>query len=181
MLAGEEPLNAVLDYAVDGASKLLTALRRRYNFIVVDLPFRPGPLYESILAQPHQRVLVMLPTLSSIRATLRLLSAPSRAQAKRPVILLNRCGIPDGLTRSQVEDALAVKVDVVMPDQPRQLMAAAMMGELAIGSRGGIRDGILELARNVASVELLDSTVGVRAAEAKAGMGRLRRLFSRKS
>ena len=180
VLAGEEPLNTVLNYAVDGGSKLLAALRRRYNFIVVDLPFRLGPLYEGILAQPHQRVLVMLPTLTSIRATLRLLSAPNRVQAKRPVILLSRSGIPGGLTRSQVEDALAVKVDVVVPDQPRQLMEAAMMGELAMKSRGGIRNGILELARNVAPVDLLDSTAGVRPAEAEGGAGRLRRLFSRK-
>lgn len=181
VLAGEEPLTATVGYAVDGANKLLEALRRRYNFIVADLPFRPGPFYEGILQQPHQRVLVMLPTLTSVRATLRLLSVSTRSQqAKRPVIVLNRFGIPGGLTRHQVEDALAVKVDVTVPDQPRQLTAAAAMGELAIKSRGGIRNSILELARNVASIGLLDSTAGVGPVEVEASAGLLRRVFSRK-
>ncbi len=181
VLAGEEPLAASLNYAVDGASKLLAALQRRYNFIVADLPFRPGPLYHGILAHPHQQVLVMLPTLTSVRATLRLLSVSARSgQAKRPVIVLNRLGILGGLTRREVEDALAVKVDVTVPDEPRQLAAAAMMGELAIKTRGGVRTSILELARSVASVGLLDATAGIGPAATEAGTGLFRRLFRRK-
>jgi pilus assembly protein CpaE len=181
VLAGEEPLGSPLNYAVDGASKLLGALRRRYNFIVADLPFRPGQIYDAVLAEPHQRVLVMLPTLTSVRATLRLLQTSGRTgRAKRPVIVLNRCGIPNGLTRRQVEDALAVKVDVAVPDEPRQLMAAASMGELVVTGRGGVRAGILELARNVASVGMLDTSVAAGPVEVDASGGLLRRIFRRK-
>ena len=71
--------------------------------------------------------------------------------------MLNRLGSPGGLTRRQVEDALAVKVDVAIPDQPRPIAAAATMGELAMTSRGGFRNGILELAGHVAFAGLLDT------------------------
>jgi pilus assembly protein CpaE len=181
VLAGEEQLATHLNYAADGAANLLAALRRRYNFIVADVPFRQAPLYDDLLGLAHQRVLVMLPTLASVRATLRLLSLPTRAeQAKRPVIVLNRVGSPGSLTRRQVEDALALKVDVAVPDQPRQVAAAATMGELAVTSRSGFRSGILELARHVAFVGLLDSTAAPGPVNGEDGVRRTRRLFRRK-
>jgi pilus assembly protein CpaE len=162
MLAGDEPLMTQLNRTPGAATSLVAALRRRYNLIIADVPFG-APLYDDLLEMPHQRVLVMLPTLASVRATLRHLLGSSRGaeQAKRPVIVLNRLGSPGGLTRRQVEDALAVKVDVAVPDQPRPIAAAATMGELAMTSRGGFRNGILELAGHVASAGLLDTTASV--------------------
>jgi pilus assembly protein CpaE len=161
VLAGEEPLTTRLNYAPDAIGSLLTALRARYNFIVADAPFSQGPIYNDILKLAHQRVLVMAPTLASVRATLRQLAVPATTeQAERPVIVLNRMGAAGTLPRRQVEDALATKVDVVVADLPRQVGAAATMGEVAMASRGGFRDGVLELAQRVAFVRLLDSTTG---------------------
>jgi pilus assembly protein CpaE len=161
VLAGDEQLTTKLTYAGGAAASLIAALRRRYNLIIADLPFRV-PLYDDILALPHQRVLVMLPTLASVRSALRHLAVPaSPVQSKRPVIVLNRLGSPGSLTRAQVEDALAAKVDVAVPDQPRQVAAAAMMGELAMKGRGGFRNGILALVEHVALLGLLDSAASV--------------------
>jgi pilus assembly protein CpaE len=181
VLSGEEPLTDKLNYAAGGADRLLAALRRRYNFIVADVPFRQEPLYGELLELVHQRVLVMLPTLTSVRATLRVVSGLGSAEhSKRPVIVLNRVGISGGLTRRQVEDALAMKVDVVVPDQPRQVEAAATMGEMAMIRGNGFRSGILELSRQVAFVGLLDSTVGTGPAHKKDGARRSWRLFRSK-
>jgi pilus assembly protein CpaE len=182
VLSGEEPLTSKLHYAAGGIDRLLAALRRRYNFIVADVPFRQEPLYDELLALAHQRVLVMLPTLTSVRATLRLLSGLGNVEhVKRPVIVLNRVGVPGSLTRRQVEDALAMKVDVAVPDQPRQVEAAATMGEMAMVRGNGFRSGILELSRQVAFVGLLDSTVGTGTAQKKDGVRRSWRLFRSKS
>lgn len=181
VLAGEDLLSQKLNYAPGSASSLLTALRWRYNFIVADLPFRAEPLYEDLSKQPHQRVLVIVPTLSSVRATLRLLSASPKPEiAKRPVIVMNRAGSPGSLTRRQMEDALAMKIDVVVPDQPRQVAAAATMGELAMTGKNGIRTGILALARQVDSVGFLDSAAPGGTLQEEAGGRRPWRLFRRK-
>jgi pilus assembly protein CpaE len=182
VLAGEEPLTSSVNYAPGAMDLLLTALRARYNFIVADVPFRRTPACDELSNLANQHVLVMTPTLASVRATLRLLSLHTgRNQASRPVIVLNRLGVSGGLPQRQIEDALAMKVDVVLPDLPRQVGDAATMGEVAVKSRGGFRDGVLALADRVAFIRLLDSADG--AAPGQAGeRGRSRwRIFRRSS
>jgi pilus assembly protein CpaE len=160
VLAGEEGLAEQPAYAPNAAHHLLEALHRRYNIVVADVPFRPAPLHRDLLALAHQRVLVLEPTLASLRDTLRLLALPQgQAQARRAVLVLNRVGIVGGLTRRQVEDALKTKVDVAIADLPRQLGLAATTGEPAAAAKGGFRAGIVELAKQVAFERLLDSSM----------------------
>jgi pilus assembly protein CpaE len=158
VLAGEEKLATPANHAPGAAEALLDALRRRYNFIVVDVPFAPVALYRDLLDRVDQRVLVMEPSLAAVRDTVRLMALPkSSRQEQRPIVVLNRTGLPGGLNRRQVEDALKLKVDVAIPDLPRQVGNAATMGEPAMTSSGGFRAGIQEVARQVGSVRLLDS------------------------
>ena len=128
MLAGEEAL-AIQPNPAPGAGKvLLDALRSRYNFIIADVPFGPVPLYRDLLDLVDQRVLVMEPTLAAVRDTLRLLALPGgEEQTHRAIVVLNRLGIAGGLTRRQVEDALKMKVDIAIPDLPRQVGNAATL------------------------------------------------------
>ena len=122
----------------------------------------------------------MTPTLTCVRATLRLLSlSATQGQASHPVIVLNRLGCPGGLTRRQVEEALAVKVDVAIQDLPRDVVEAATLGEIAALRKGRFRDGITEMARRVAFVGLLDSTTGSLPSEVEQGGWRGWRLFGR--
>src|SRR6185437_3189510 len=126
VLAGEEKLAIQANHAPGAAANLLSALRRRYNFIVADVPFVPVQVHRDLLDLVDQRVLVMEPTLAAVRDTLRLLALPKGSpQQQRAVVVLNRLGIPGGLTRRQVEDSLKMKVDLVIPDLPRQLGNAA--------------------------------------------------------
>jgi pilus assembly protein CpaE len=135
---------------------LIDALRKRYNFILLDIPFAPVPLYHDLLNLAHQRVLVMEPSLVSIRDVLRL-NAVAPSQGPAPLIVLNRVGVPGGLTRRQVEDGLKRKIDVVLPDLPRQLRGSANLGEPAVITNATYRKAIAEMARSVAGAGLLDS------------------------
>ncbi|NPD69966.1 pilus assembly protein [Lichenicola cladoniae] len=160
VLAGEETLSNAVDTAPDAASRLIEALGRRYNMIVVDVPAAPVTLYRDLLKQSQQRILVMPPTLSGIRATLRLLAIPQTVQgARRPVIVLNRVGLPGGLNRRQVEEGLKMPVDIAIADLPRQMGQAATMGMAAAATRGIFRNAVAELAQQVAFIRLLDSTI----------------------
>ena len=98
----------------------------------------------------------MEPSLVSLRDVLRL-NAVATAQNHPPVIVLNRLGLPGGLTRRQVEDGLKRKVDIVLPDLPRQLRSAANLGEPAMVTATAYRKMIVELAQAVAGAGLLDS------------------------
>ena len=170
VLAGEERLTDPQAYAPDAAAQLLHGLHQRYNIVVADVPFRPMPLYRDLLNLAHQRVLVMEPTLASVRDTLRLLALPQGpVQTRKPVVVLNRVGKLGGLNRRQVEDALKIKVDVAIADLPQQMGTAATMGDPAQAAKGAFRTGIVELAKLVAFERLLDSSMIGRSAASVGG------------
>ena len=178
VLAGEVKLSESPGYVPGAAEVLLSALCRRYNFVVCDVPFAPQPFFRDLLDFSHQRIIVMEPTLASIRDALRILQLPGgAAQGRRPVIVLNRLGMRGALTRRKVEEALKMKIDVVMPDLPRSIQLAATMGEAAVSSRNGFSRGIVELARQTAFVSLLDAAKSSRDA-AQPESRRRWRLFS---
>jgi pilus assembly protein CpaE len=153
VLASEEKLSEPLNYAPGAARRLIEALRVRYNFIVLDVPFLPMACNRELIEFAHHRVIVMDPSLASVRDTLRLLGLPNGPwQPQSPTIVLNRQGRPGGLTRKQIEDALKVKVDIVIPDIPKQLNESASFGEPAVMQRGPLRQAIIDLSREVGFV-----------------------------
>lgn len=153
VLASEEKLTEPLIYAPGAARKLIDALRVRYNFIVMDVPFLPAPYYRELIEFTHHRVIVTDPTLAGLRDTLRLLGLPKGPwQPQNPTIVLNRQGRPGGLTRKQIEEGLKVKVDIVIPDMPKQINESASFGEPAVATGGPLRNAIIELAREVGFV-----------------------------
>jgi pilus assembly protein CpaE len=153
VLASEEKLTEPLHYAPGAARRLIDALRARYNFIIVDVSFLPIPCNRELIEFAHHRVIVMDPSLASVRDTLRLLGLPNGPwQPQSPTIVLNRQGRPGGLTRKQIEDALKVKVDVVIPDLPKQLNESATFGEPAMNARGAFRQAIINLSREIGFV-----------------------------
>ena len=150
VLAAEERLADQPAYAPGAASKLTDALRRRYNFVVADLPFTGLPLHRDLLHLAHQRVIVMVPTLASIRDTLRLLALPNGpAQPRRAVVVLNRSNMQGGLDMKRVADALKMKPDIVIPEVRRAVERAASLGTPAAKERGPVRSGMVALAREV--------------------------------
>ena len=180
VLAGELKLAEQPGYGANAADTVLGALSRRYNFVVCDVPYRPHPLFRDLLDLAHQRVLVMEPTLVSIRDALRFLSLPpGPAQIRRPVIVLNRVGQPGGLSRKKIEEALKTKVDIAIPDMPRVAELAATLGEAVSKNRNGFRKGIVELARLTAFVRLLDASKETGGAPAPVATSLLRRMFKR--
>ncbi len=160
VLASEEKLTEPLHYAPGAARRLIEALRVRYNFIVMDVPFLPMQCNRELIEFAHHRVIVMDPSLASVRDTLRLLSLPNGPwQPQSPTIVLNRQGRPGGLTRKQIEEALKVKIDIVIPDIPKQLNESASFGEPAIATRGPFRQAIIDLSREIGFVAAREDAV----------------------
>ena len=158
VLAGEVRLGDRIAYAENCAATLLDALCARYAVIVADTPAQALPLYYDLLDMAHQRVIVAIPTLASLRDTKRLLvMPPGLGQRGRALVVLNRVGLRGGLSRKQVEDALGMTVDIVIPDMPRLLENAASMGTASADGRNPFARAIAELARQTAYVRLLDS------------------------
>lgn len=157
VLASDVPLVDAPPYAEGAAAALLSALRKRYNFVVADVPFNGMAFSRDLIRLAHQRVVVMLPSLVSIRDTLKLLGIKGGPeQTDRPVLVLNRLGMPGGLQRRQVEETLGMKVDVAIPDLPRVVANAVNLGEPAAAARSPLRTAITELTTLCAASGLLD-------------------------
>lgn len=153
LLAAEEALDQPGLAAPGAAARLLGLLQRRYNFIVIDLPFRPLPIFRDLFEMANQRVLVLDPSLPALRETLRLNAWPGTpAQARRPVLVLNKADRPGGLSRAQVTEVLQQAPDLVVPHLPRPLAAAEAEGLVALQRCGPLRDAITELAHVTGSV-----------------------------
>jgi pilus assembly protein CpaE len=153
VLASEEKLQEPLRYAPGSAQILIEALRVRFNFIILDLPYLPIQSHRELLSFAHHRVLVLDPTLASVRDTLRLLALPNGPwQPQSPTLVLNRQGRPGSLTLKQIEDALKAKIDIVIPDIPKLINETANYGEPAVSHRGPFKQAIIELSREIGYV-----------------------------
>jgi pilus assembly protein CpaE len=132
------------------------------------------PLYRDLLDLASQRVIVFEPTLAGVRDALRLRSLHDGAnRSMNTVLVLNRDGMPGGVTHTQIEEALGGDPDLIIPDMPKRLAAAANMGEPAVRERSFFRVRVQDLARLVAFNRLLDSsttpTIAMRREEIKRG------------
>ena len=171
VLSTQEGLGDWFDHAPSAAGALVDALRRRYNFIVADVPFRPVPLNRELLRLSHRRVLVLDPTLASVRDALRLIAmgGPTTPEL-RPILVLNRQNTPGGLNRRQLESALKRKVDVSIPDLPKQVGQAATLGRPEAALRGPFQAAIKELSALLAESRASEETGrGKRADRARTG------------
>jgi pilus assembly protein CpaE len=150
ILAGEEKLTEDLHYAPGAAQRLIEALRLRYNFVIVNVPFLPLPVNRDFLDFSHHRVIVSDATLASVHDTIRLLELPNgRWQPQRPTIVLNRLGRIGTLTRKSIEASCQRAFDVVVPDLPALVNENASLGTPAVGKTGPFRDAIEQLASQV--------------------------------
>jgi pilus assembly protein CpaE len=153
VLATESALDEHFSYTTGAADRLIDMLQRRYNFIVIDLPVGHSPLLRELRERSHQSVIVLDSSLPAIRDTLRLLALPvGPRQVRRPLLVLNRAGVPGTLSKAQVEEALQLAPEIVIPDIGRHAREAELSGKPAISSRGSMRDAIAQIALSTAGV-----------------------------
>ncbi len=152
LAADEKPGEAVMAQP-GAAARLIAMLRRRYNFVVVDLPARGTPVTREVLDMAHQRILVTDPSLAGAREMLRYAAIPNApTQSRRALTVLNRAGQPGLLTPAQVKEALGEEPDLVFPWLPKLVPAAADLGEAAASRRGPFRTALLRMVQEVASI-----------------------------
>jgi pilus assembly protein CpaE len=98
-------------------------------------------------------VVVIEPSLAAVRDGLRLLhSQGGLAEARQPVLVLNRAGRPGGLSGSDLAEALRQTPDVSFPDLPKPIGQAATMGEVAASRPGPFRQALVRLAAETAAI-----------------------------
>jgi len=153
LCGSEKPSSPIITPSAEAMQRLRQAVRKRYNFIIADTPWRPALPYSDLIEHVHQRIFVLAPTLASVRNALQLLAIPNgEHQVRRALLVLNREGDPGCLNRREIEEGLGCKIDVTIPYLPKVIPPAATMGKAAYSRGGALADAIVEIGRQVAFV-----------------------------
>jgi pilus assembly protein CpaE len=169
LLAAEEAFEATLRPTTEGVTRLLTLLRRRFNYIVIDMPTPVDAPLRTIFAAAQTRLVVMTPDVVSIRDAVRLRTMFTAVSGSdKAVVVLNRVGAPGAMAPKLVERGLQAKLDFTIPDVPKHLALAADLGAPAVTRHRAFRTAMLRLTKEVSGAR-----VGVR------GGGLLGRLLGR--
>jgi pilus assembly protein CpaE len=129
LLAAEEAFETPPKPTAEGVARLMTLLRRRFNYIVVDMPTPADAALLSIYAIAQMRLLVMAPDVVSIRDVARFKAMlTALAGSDKTVTVLNRAGMPGGVAPKLIERGLQAAVDFTIPDIPKHLALAADLG-----------------------------------------------------
>jgi pilus assembly protein CpaE len=149
LIAADEPLDATPIPTPDGVRRVLDLLRKRFNYVVIDLPVPATPADMQILRMARHLLVVMAPDLAGIRDADRLRLLAKSCGTGHTSIVLNRVGMQGGLTPAMVEEGVGCKPTIQIPDLGRQLPRAANLGTPALGDCVAFRKAMGLLAQEV--------------------------------
>jgi pilus assembly protein CpaE len=118
LLSSEQPLDAARPVQPDAIERLVQGLRQGFQRVVIDLP-RGGPVMRQGLEQAGIVVIVTDFSVAGVRDTARLIALAEKvAPRARRLIVGNRSGTArkGDLSRADIEKALGVKLDCVIPE-----------------------------------------------------------------
>jgi pilus assembly protein CpaE len=149
LVAAEEGIDEIISPTSDGILGVMDLLRKRFNYVVIDAP-APDTLtgIEAMRLARHLLV-VMTPDLASVRDADRLRQLATRLNIGSTTVVLNRLGMPGGLTMPMIEQGLGQKPGIQIPELGRQLARAANLGKPALNDCTPFRKAIALLAQDV--------------------------------
>jgi pilus assembly protein CpaE len=153
LLAADEAIDAELQITEAGVRHVLALLRRKFNYIVIDVPV-PLPVALRPVIATARHVLVLLQAEVTGLRNARALRAMVMEVAKsnRVFTVLNRADRKGGLTRSMIETGLGSTADIVIPDLGKRMMEAVNLGVPAIRRIPALRRHLAPMVREIAGI-----------------------------
>jgi pilus assembly protein CpaE len=149
LVAADESLDGTPSPTPDGMRRVLDLLRRRFNYIVIDLPMPANLAEMQALRGVRHLLAVMAPDLAGIRDAVRLRELAAALGNSHTTIVLNHVGMLGGLKMPLIEQGLGGKPAVVIPELGKQLGRAANLGKPALGECAPFRKAMALLAQEV--------------------------------
>lgn len=140
-------------------ARILRALRRHYDHIVVDTCSLPDQVTARCLDVADRIVLVFTPEMPALKNAARFLNLAEESGYgdERLIALLNRDNSRGAVGSADIAEHLRVRIAATLPSDGATVVGAANAGEPVAGRRrGGFAEGIRDLAGY-----LLDATEGV--------------------
>ena len=152
VLGGEEPLHEHVEFTTSAIDTLFSVLRSQFHYVIVDVPRIPTPGYRRALEIADRRIVVLDPTMRSMRDAVRLakmLDGDADPSAeRRSAFIVNRDGETGrhGLSLTEITKVLQVRPTSLVPFLPSLVTPAAHHATVATSKRGKFADAIGTLA-----------------------------------
>lgn len=168
LIGADEAIDDELDISVAGMRHVLSLLRSKFRYVIVDLPIPLIPAMRPVL-ESAQTVFVLLEgEVTGLRNAAGLRALITRiAGSTRMFTVLNRYGRPGTLSLETVKKGLGATPDVVIPDLGKRMTEAVNSGVPAIRKVSKLKRHLAPLVREIAGVD------------ARASRSFLSRLFGR--
>lgn len=159
LIAAEEPFEEAPRPTATGVARLMSLLRKRFNWIVVDMPTTADPALLAVYPMAQTRLLVLTPDIVAVRDTARLRAMlTALAGNDRALTVLNRFGIRGGLPLEMVEKGLGGRIDIRLPETDKAVLAALNLGVPACARSKSFRQAMLALTREVSGARVAKPT-----------------------
>jgi pilus assembly protein CpaE len=137
----------------EGVVHVLDVLRRRFNFVFVDVPIPLPPEMREIWRLVRHVVVVFQPDLPSLRDAQAIRQAAALAAGEdRALLVLNRADGRGALKRELVVRGLGKEPDIVIPNLGPRMIEAVNIGTPALNHVPALRRHLLPLVQELAGI-----------------------------
>jgi pilus assembly protein CpaE len=152
VLSAEESPDESLVLDFNALELLITELRNKFHYVLVDLPRAPNACSQQILQNATDLVLVSDLSLAGMRDTMRLAGLlPTTNASCNVVLVVNRAGEhkQGEMPRAEFEKGVGRKLDLVLPFDARTVAAATNFGQAVAATKGPVAGGLRQMTERL--------------------------------
>jgi pilus assembly protein CpaE len=140
----------LLDYGA--VELLLTELRSKFHYVIVDLPRTTNPCTQQVLQSANEMLLVTDYSLAGMRDTMRIAAAmPTLNAACSITVVVNRSGEhkQGEMPRAEFEKGIGRKLDFILPFDAKTVAAATNFGQPVATTKGTVSTGLRSITESL--------------------------------
>jgi pilus assembly protein CpaE len=148
VLSAEESPDETLLLDYGAVELLMTELRNKFHYVVVDVPRSPNACTHQVLQSATDLLLVTDLSLAGMRDTMRLTGMlPTTNASCNTVLVVNRVGEhkQGEMPRAEFEKGVSRKLDLLLPFDARTVAAATNFGQPVASAKGPVAAGLREI------------------------------------
>jgi pilus assembly protein CpaE len=152
VLSAEESPDETLLLDYGAVELLMTELRNKFHYVVVDLPRIATACTQQVLQSATDLILVTDLSLAGMRDTMRIIGMmPTTNASCNTTLVVNRVGEhkQGEMPRAEFEKGVGRKLDLMLPFDAKTVAAATNFGQPVASGKGPVATGLRELTERL--------------------------------
>jgi len=148
VLSAEESPDETLLLDYGAVELLMTELRNKFHYVIVDVPRSPNACTQQILQSATDLLLVTDLSLAGMRDTMRLTGMlPTTNASCNTTLVVNRVGEhkQGEMPRAEFEKGVSRKLELLLPFDAKTVAAATNFGQPVAAAKGPVAAGLREI------------------------------------